>query len=30
MTVVVVADLLQPGGLEPVGLVDDEQLGEWS
>ena len=24
--VVVVADLLQPGGLEPVGLVDDEQL----
>ena len=26
--VVVVADLLQAGGLEPVGLIDDEQLGE--
>ena len=26
--VVVVAELLQCGGLEPVGLVDDEQLDE--
>ncbi len=26
--VVVVADLFKAGGLEPVGLVDDEQLGE--
>ena len=28
MAVVVVADLFESGGLEPVGLVDDEQLGE--
>jgi hypothetical protein len=28
VSVVVVADLLEPGGLEPVGLVDDQQLDE--